>query len=442
MKIAICFFIIYLAESFIIWHYCSSLFTSKYSVWTERFALLCLYSLLFTISLVFPQQPILNLLSFFLANYLLLRRIFQIRWRSALFHTTSVSLIMLLSECIAFGILPELSLKNFLQNAADFQSLISLTVVSKIIYFLLLNILLQFLDSNKKKPFSEDKSILLLSVIPIVSIYIIVLLSVISWELPVSPGLLDLMFSAGAILLLLCNIFVFRIYSYNLKKHYEFTEMQLLLQKESDSARYYKMLLCQSENHSLLIHDINKHLHSIAMLNSRGEQRKVADYIERITASSELQTSVRICSNELLNVILNRYMQQCSEKKISFRADIRKNTIDFMTEDDLTALFCNLLDNAVEAAASYSDGFVELHADQRANTVFTVLTMTNSCLKNPFTKKGTLPSAKPNHFRHGFGLKSIRRIVEKYSGDVQYYYTDDTCVFHTIITLQHEKEKK
>lgn len=37
----------------------------------------------------------------------------------------------------------------------------------------------------------------------------------------------------------------------------EFTEMQLLLQKESDSAQYYKMLNAQNENQRILIHDIH-----------------------------------------------------------------------------------------------------------------------------------------------------------------------------------------
>lgn len=36
----------------------------------------------------------------------------------------------------------------------------------------------------------------------------------------------------------------------------EFTEMQLLLQQEPDSAQYYKMLRLQNENQRILIHDI------------------------------------------------------------------------------------------------------------------------------------------------------------------------------------------
>lgn len=52
------------------------------------------------------------------------------------------------------------------------------------------------------------------------------------------------------------NLLVFGINQYNQKKSQEYTDMQLLLQKESDSAQYYEMMLSQNENQSILIHDI------------------------------------------------------------------------------------------------------------------------------------------------------------------------------------------
>lgn len=51
--------------------------------------------------------------------------------------------------------------------------------------------------------------------------------------------------------------------------------MQLLLQRESDSAKYYEMLLSQNENQRILIHDIKKHLQSIELLNAKMNQTKL-----------------------------------------------------------------------------------------------------------------------------------------------------------------------
>lgn len=66
----------------------------------------------------------------------------------------------------------------------------------------------------------------------------------------------DFMVTICAVFLLMVNLLVFGINQYNQKKSQEYTDMQLLLQKESDFAQYYEMILSQSENQSILIHDI------------------------------------------------------------------------------------------------------------------------------------------------------------------------------------------
>lgn len=57
---------------------------------------------------------------------------------------------------------------------------------------------------------------------------------------------------------------------------------------------------------------------------------------------------------------------------------------------------------------------------------------------NPFTiKENGSPAIRiPHSHKHGFGLKSIRKIVAKYNGNIQIYYNSDTLTFHAIITLK------
>ncbi|WP_455619699.1 GHKL domain-containing protein [Eisenbergiella sp.] len=247
----------------------------------------------------------------------------------------------------------------------------------------------------------------------------------------------DWMFSLSAVFLLTANLFVFGINQYNQKKHSEFTEMQLLLQKETDSTEYYKMLLAQNENQSILIHDIKKHLQSIELLNERKDHVKINEYIQQLMLSSDLREISRTCDHELLNAILSRYKRQCNEKRISFLTDIRSETTDFIADNDLTSLFCNLLDNALEAASNVQNSFIEINIRKREKTPFVVITVINSCRVTPFTpQSGNLITNKPNRHKHGFGIKSIRKIVSKYNGDIQMYYNNETLTFHTIITLK------
>ena len=66
-----------------------------------------------------------------------------------------------------------------------------------------------------------------------------------------------------------------------------------------------------------------------------------------------------------------------------------------------------------------------------------MITLINSCRKNPFSNQsGLLMTNKADKHKHGFGMKSVRKTVKKYKGDIQTYYNDTTLTFHTIITLK------
>nr|WP_296010168.1 sensor histidine kinase [uncultured Blautia sp.] len=272
--------------------------------------------------------------------------------------------------------------------------------------------------------------------IPISSIFVMLTFLAIAETSHLVP-VVNIMVTISAVLLLLTNLLIFGITQYNQKKSREFTEMQLLLQKESDSAEYYKMLLSQNENRSILIHDIKKHLQSIKLLNEHGETEKIESYISHLIAASDLRETARICDNAMLNAILNRCQRQCIEKGIGFHADIRKNLLRQMNQNDLTSLFCNLLDNAVEAAENIPDSFIDLMVQKKENTPFVVIVLVNSCRSMPdFDQNGFPVSHKSGIGRHGFGIKSIRKAVGQYQGDLKMYYDDATATFHTIITLK------
>ena len=191
------------------------------------------------------------------------------------------------------------------------------------------------------------------------------------------------------------------------------------------------------ENQRFFIHDMKNHLHSIELLNEQQDHKKVSAYIRQLMQSSDLKKSSRLCDHDLLNSILCRYKHQCNNSHISFHTDIRSGTMNFMTDNDITSLFCNLLDNAMEAAEGIPDSYIEVTASKKEKVPFVVIIVINSCRKNPFAKSGgQLTTNKTDTLTHGFGLKSIQKTIEKYSGNMQMYYNEHTLTFHTIIRLK------
>mgnify|MGYP000158171460 FL=1 len=162
----------------------------------------------------------------------------------------------------------------------------------------------------------------------------------------------------------------------------------------ADSVEYYKALVSQDEKQKVLIHDIKKHLNAIASLNEQHDSEKIAAYLTHVLGSSELKHSVRVCDNDLLNALLCRYQKICLTQNIALHIDIRSKCIDFVTYDDLSVLFGNLMDNAVESAEKTVNPFIELNVFQKEKNNMTIITLIDSCRVNPIDKNGNLLPTK------------------------------------------------
>ena len=433
MKNAVFYSFCFFAEAVILWQYSSSLFSARKSTRTRIIVLCGLYFILFSVSLY--ESIWLNTALYFVLNLIFLFTQYDLNFYTGLFHSSTLTAVMGTSELMVYGITRYFD-PHFIKNGRNLLHLFIFSIFSKLIFFSVIYILTHLVQNQEKSRKQYDRSVFLLAFIPLSSVFIMLTFMSICVTFSLSPSL-DWMITAGAVLLLSSNLLMFGMNQYHQKKNEEFTQMQLLLQQESDCAQYYEMLRLQNENQRILIHDIKKHLQSIAMLNEQREHDKIDAYIRQLILSSDLKEVSRLCDHELLNSILCRYMQQCIKGHITFHADIRSRTVDFIADNDLTSLFCNLLDNAIEAAGIVPDSFIEINTSKREKTPFVVITVINSCRTNPFLSNGRqLCTQKSDKRRHGFGLKSIRKTVQKYHGSMQMYYNNDTFTFHTIITLK------
>lgn len=433
MENILSYFLCFFVEAVILLQYATILFLPRHSL-MRRLTCLCIsYISLFVLS--FLNIKWLNMSLYLLVNFLFLRTQYFLKFRSSFFHSGILAAIMGMCELIVYSIIERFT-PNFFAQMEDFHHTIIFIICSKILFFVTIYLLTHFLENQQKEEQQYDSNIFLLILVPITAIFIMLTFVAISDNYALTP-FINWSISLSALFLLIINLLVFGVNQYNQKKSREYTEMQLLLQKETDFAEYYKMLLTQTENQSILIHDIKKHLQSISLLNEQRAFQKVNDYIQQLLLSSNLKETSRICSHELLNAILSRYSRQCDAKHIAFHTDIRNETVDFLHETDLTSLFCNLLENAMEAAQQTKEPFVEISTSKRENTPFILITLVNSCLTNPFVRRtNQLITSKADKQRHGFGIKSIRKIVQKYDGDIQMYYSSNSLTFHTVITLR------
>lgn len=415
--------------------YAKTLFQPRHSKFTRFIFLFALCIVLYITSLFVQAWSNICLFALLLTLYLLSQ--YTITLPVCFLHVFILTALDGITEMIVFGITNYFTLNNTPSFIVNTRAKLFITCIGKPLYFLIIQLIARFLCRKQSNYAHFSKADFLLLPIPVLSLGILFTFPY-NDELSSMPEL-NILITLCACLLLLLNLLVFGINQYNQKRQQQYTQMQLLCQKESDMAEYYRALVQQDENQRVLIHDIRRHLASIDTLAAAKETDKIHAYIQQLQTSSCLKESLQRCDIPLLNAILCRYANQCETRQISFHTDIRSHTVDFLTDADLTALFCNLLDNALRAA-SIPDGFIELHTYTKTNSPFSIITVVNSCLTDPFSGPGrTLVSSKNDHRRHGFGLKSVQRVIDRYDGAIKMYFDLPTLTFHTILTLRPEK---
>ena len=297
----ICYFFSFLIEGLVFWNYVSILFVPKYST---KIRFVCLSSGFFILFLSSLHNVfLLNCILYTTVCFLYLIFLYKTSWYYALFHSLLFEVLTGACELPVYSFLSTF-LTSASLRAADFHLKLLFAVMSKTLFFAVMSVLLLWLKKRQKPFLQYDKSVFFTILIPFIA-QIIVLILIAVCDSTAMTAAQNRLITTSAFFLLIVNLLIFGLNQYNQKKHLEFTEMQLQLQKEHDSAEYYKMLIAQNENQRILIHDMKKHLQSIALLNEDNENEKIRAYIDQLMQSSDLLEFSKICDHKILNNILD-----------------------------------------------------------------------------------------------------------------------------------------
>ena len=146
-------------------------------------------------------------------------------------------------------------------------------------------------------------------------------------------------------------------------------------------------------------------------------QQYFAYYQERLKDEEKVRSVYHDMKNHLL--VLQRQInspETAREKHIALSVTADLNGVDFIEPLDVSTIFGNGLDNAIEASE-------KLPEEQRAILVkagkmqnfFSVL-IENNCLQDSGNTKSR--TTKTDDFFHGFGISNMRNAAEKYGGQL------------------------
>jgi sensor histidine kinase regulating citrate/malate metabolism len=120
--------------------------------------------------------------------------------------------------------------------------------------------------------------------------------------------------------------------------------------------------------------------------------------------------------NQFLDTILTSKGIHCQKAGINLTCVADGAALDFMDVMDLSALFGNALDNAIEAVSLLPKEQRLIHLSVCREKGFLRIRLENRCQDGIKIKNGVPVTTKRDKRYHGFGVKSIFATAEKYGG--------------------------
>lgn len=241
----------------------------------------------------------------------------------------------------------------------------------------------------------------------IVAAFMLVFAVFLSWRF--SSEDYGLGFALHAYAAICCCLSLLLLYSMILQRNLEkqVAVIERIQHEESEQYRISKELI---DVINVKCHDLK---HQIGKIRADVNDEALGE-LDRAVA---MYDAVVKTGNDALDVVLTEKSMHCEREGISLSCMADGNALAFMRETDIYSMFGNLLDNAIEAVTKLTesaDRFIVLSVKQNG-------ALLSIHVENKYTGKlkmldGVPETTKDDKVNHGYGVRSVGMIVERYGG--------------------------
>lgn len=213
------------------------------------------------------------------------------------------------------------------------------------------------------------------------------------------------------------------------------TNIFILKQMWNEDRKHYQIQKESMEIINIKCHDLK---HQIQNLKETGNSTDTIskDLMKQLEDNIDIYDSVIKTGNEVLDVILSNVALRASKKGIQLTSMVDGVCLSFLEEGDMFSLVGNMLDNAME----YEDKIFDKNDCFISLTIKKVNQMAHIHCENYYIGKntmidGSLMTSKQDKNNHGYGIKSMEQIVNKYNGQFDIVIADDMFQVDVLIPI-------
>lgn len=173
----------------------------------------------------------------------------------------------------------------------------------------------------------------------------------------------------------------------------------------------------QMQNSTVIYrHDMRHHLSLIGGFAADGDIQKIKEYLTSTEADIDALTPIRYCENETVNLILSTFNTRAKKEGVAVHMDVNLPVELGINDTELCALLSNALENAITAAAQVAEENLRKVYIRAVVNGDKLVISTENAYVGELELEGELPKSKNKEAGHGFGIKSMVSIVERYGG--------------------------
>ena len=204
--------------------------------------------------------------------------------------------------------------------------------------------------------------------------------------------------------------------------HIQVKEVQIRFEKDAlhnIMEMQYKNYQLSKENIDMVNQKYHDLKHQINILKTQSYTGKSTSYLEKMEREIRVYETQNKTGNQILDAVLTNKAMICQNKEIELKFIVDGEALSFMDDMDVSALFGNMLDNAIESAEKQQEKqkrLIWLYVTREKQ--FVRIRTENYCDEKIYFKNGMPVTTKKDRRLHGYGMKSIKSTVEKYYGSV------------------------
>lgn len=292
--------------------------------------------------------------------------------------------------------------------------------LSLLLFYIIVIVLKNVYKKQVQEEFSGQWSYLLISAICSICIL---------YMIANDTGMARITIVVTGIVVLAVNIMLYRFYV-SMSDRFIYEQDNILLRKQMDI--YEQQISANVENAEkirAIRHDMKHHIREIKELSEKGMTKEINEYIDMLAGDINEAQSYIDTGNAALDGIVNYYMSVAATENIIFDTNISVPQNMQIKTYDLNIIMGNLLDNAFENTMMAKNKQVLLKM-KYFNSILYISSI------NTYTgaiKKSGEKFISLKDSSHGYGVDNIKRIVNKYNGNIEIDYKNN--VFNISIVL-------